>query len=400
MNKKKGETPSEAEIVGRSRVDHIYTHDWASGEGRYLNVVLDDSGTPKEIDIDLEPNARNRIKVTLSFVREAGDIRMIELKKFKHYKRSGWQPAPDSSGFGHEHITLRPFTFAKLLSVLRFITELDVKGINQRRLALAVEGTQSLDDETKKTLRTFLVRKGGAELIAELLQTDFVDTQDIVNLGYRKKQLRLFQNLLVDPAFAKAYIDEHKIRADQPEALWQHFFAQNEWIFGYGLDYRFQSVLQEQFHASASDADGSEAVISDFLLGDNRFTTFVEIKTPETPLFSVGKNRSRAWRLSLPLLDGVSQILEHKASGLLRFERGELFDEKGKRISQKPHDPKVILIIGHWDQLKESASDRERQTKERTLELFRRDSRNIEILTYDELLERANFIVEHRVKSG
>jgi chitinase len=105
MNQKKVDTPSEAEIVGRSRVDHIYTHDWANGEGRYLNVILDDSGSPKEIDIDLEPNARNRIKVTLSFVREAGDIRMIELKKFKHYKRSGWQPAPDSAGFGHEHIT-------------------------------------------------------------------------------------------------------------------------------------------------------------------------------------------------------------------------------------------------------------------------------------------------------
>ena len=275
-----------------------------------------------------------------------------------------------------------------------------MKGINQRRLALAVEGTESLDDETKKTLRTFLVRKGGAELIAELLKTDFVDTQDIVNLGYRKKQLRLFQNLFVDPETAKAYVDEHKIQADQPEALWQHFFSRNEWIFGYGLDYRFQSILQEQFHASASDTDGSESVISDYLLGDHRFTTFVEIKTPETPLFSAVKNRSRAWRLSLPLLDGVSQILEHKASGLLRFERGDLFDGKGKNISQKPYDPKVILIIGHWDQLKDSASDRERQTKERTFELFRRDSRNIDILTYDELLERATFIVEHRVKSG
>lgn len=31
--------------------------------------------------------------------------------------------------------------------------------------------------------------------------------------------------------------------------------------------------------------------------------------------------------------------------------------------------------------------------KRKTLELFRRDSRNVEIITYDELLERASFIV-------
>ena len=56
----------------------------------------------------------------------------------------------------------------------------------------------------------------------------------------------------------------------------------------------------------------------------------------------------------------------------------------------------MILIIGHWDELRLSSNDRERDAKQRTLELFRRDSRNIEIVTYDELFDRAKFIVEHR----
>ena len=38
----------------------------------------------------------------------------------------------------------------------------------------------------------------------------------------------------------------------------------------------------------------------------------------------------------------------------------------------------------------------ERQIKEKTFELYRRDSRNIKMLTYDELLERARFIVQHK----
>jgi hypothetical protein len=398
MNPQHSEEPSEAQIVGNSRPDHLYTHDWANGAGKYLNVVIDEaSGQPQAIDIHLEPDARNRIKVTITFVREHNNIRMIEIKKFKHYKRKGWQPAPDDeTGFGYQRVTLSPFSFEKLLAFLRFMTELDIPGITQRRLALAVEGTQALDEDTKRTLRTFLVRKGGPEVITELLKTDLIGSQDIVNLGYRKKQLALFQELLGKPDVLAAYQQQHGVRTDQPEAAWQHFFARNEWIFGYGLDYRFQGILQEQFHASQASADGSDVAITDYLLGDRRFTTFVEIKRPQTPLFASTKNRSRTWRLSPEFLDSVSQILEHKASGLLRFERGDLFDKGGMRITQRPYDPRVVLIVGHWGELDSCANDRERETKQRTLELFRRDSRNIEIITYDELLERAKFITEHR----
>ncbi len=51
----------------------------------------------------------------------------------------------------------------------------------------------------------------------------------------------------------------------------------------------------------------------------------------------------------------------------------------------------------HWGNV-ESANDNEKRIKEKTFELYRRDSRNIKILTFDELLERAKFIVEHGEK--
>jgi len=40
---------------------------------------------------------------------------------------------------------------------------------------------------------------------------------------------------------------------------------------------------------------------------------------------------------------------------------------------------------------------KELQIKAKSFELFRRDSRNVEIVTFDELFERAKFIVEHKV---
>jgi hypothetical protein len=180
--------------------------------------------------------------------------------------------------------------------------------------------------------------------------------------------------------------------------VWQYFFEKNQWIFGYGLDYRFQQILQREVHLSNSELDGSNTVIGDYLLGDKFFTTFIELKKPTTPLFSNEKNRSNSWRLSNDLIDSVSQILEHKASGLIRLDNQQYI--QGESLNQKAYDSKVILIIGDWSELKKASSKQERDIKKKTFELFRRDSRNIEILTFDELFERAYYIAEGEKETG
>jgi hypothetical protein len=55
--------------------------------------------------------------------------------------------------------------------------------------------------------------------------------------------------------------------------------------------------------------------------------------------------------------------------------------------------------MGHWKQLEESNNNLELEIKKKTFELFRNDSRNIEILTYDELYDRARYIVEGEKKN-
>jgi len=50
--------------------------------------------------------------------------------------------------------------------------------------------------------------------------------------------------------------------------------------------------------------------------------------------------------------------------------------------------------MGHWRQLEASKNELESEIKKKTFELFRNDSRNTEILTYDELYDRARYIVE------
>src|SRR5471030_544685 len=84
----------------------------------------------------------------------------------------------------------------------------------------------------------------------------------------------------------KDALREYQLMYDEPssfnEPSWQRFFENNEWIFGYGLRYKYLSILQREAHISHSDLNGSNDVITDFLLSDSKFTKIVELKTPQT----------------------------------------------------------------------------------------------------------------------
>ncbi|OTG63077.1 hypothetical protein B9T29_05185 [Acinetobacter sp. ANC 3903] len=64
-------------------------------------------------------------------------------------------------------------------------------------------------------------------------------------------------------------------------------------------------------------------------------------------------------------------------------------------MKQKAYDSKTILIIGSWTEINND-NPRIKAIKEKTFELFRQNSKNVEIITFDELFDRAKFIVEHQ----
>lgn len=268
---------------------------------------------------------------------------------------------------------------------------MDLKGITEKRLKLFDD--QELDDATIKTLKTILFKQGGGEIIETLINEGIITSKDLVNTSFRKRGLQIFERLITDADFQKTYATENKLSIHSEEKVWQYFLEKNEWIFGYGLDYRYQTILQREANVSDVELDGSNTVIADYLLGDKLFTTFVELKKPSTPLFDKIKNRSNSWRLSEDLFNSVSQILEQKASGLIKLD-SQQYDSGGEEISQKAYDSKVILIIGHWNELSKASNKLEREIKKKTFELYRRDSKNVEMITYDELFDRAKFIVD------
>jgi len=273
--------------------------------------------------------------------------------------------------------------FNELLEFLFLVRFIDLSNIENFKISLSdLKKKVLVTKEEKNLIEAFQKLKGNDRLhLLEQIRKENLTKQDLDILSGRKEGLRKFEK--------KLYHDK-----DWSEPKWQSFFNNNTWIFGYGLDYRFQSILQREASVSDSDVDGKNTIKTDFLLGSTDFTVLVELKRPDTNLFEKEINRARSWKLSKELFESVSQILAQKAYWEKKSEKRN-YTGKGEFISQKTVDPKCILIIGSREKFTGSA--REKDIKFRTFEMFRRDSRNIEILTYDELYERAYYIVNQKL---
>jgi hypothetical protein len=273
--------------------------------------------------------------------------------------------------------------FHELLEFLNLVRFMDLSDTNNFKSSLSTLREKVLVNKEDKELLDSLTHLHGDNRInfLEKMRDSSLTKQDLDILTGRKDGLVLFHR--------KLYIEK-----DWNEAQWQNFFSENTWIFGYGLDYRFLSILQKEAAVSDVDVDGKNTVNSDFLMGSNDFTVLVELKRPDTLLFESGKNRSHSWRLSQYLVHAVSQILAQKAAWEIKSSQTN-YDENGCPITQRTSDPKAILIIGKKDEI--DGNPRDFEIKQKTFELYRRDSRNVEILTYDELYERAYYIVNQEL---
>ncbi len=368
--KYKEHNPTERELIENCEVEKLYSNEFISG--KFFYVVYEDD---ENVHLQYAP----RTKLEVSYIDDKKDINGLKIIKLVNNKET-------------QRLHLSNFDFARLKEFLRFIDGINLDSITERKIQI-VEGAE-LDADNIELIKQLLSKKGGEDLIVTLINEGMISSKDIVNTAFRKRGLEIFKKMLDDSDAWKAYARENDLSELSEEKVWQYFFKKNEWIFGYGLDYRYQEILQPEVSLSDSDLDGSETRYGDFLIGDNNFTSFIELKKPSTPLFSSSKNRSGSWRLSTDFIDSVSQILEQKATGEIKLS--ELQYIKGEPMQQKAYDSNVILIVGSWSEV-DGISTKERDIKKKTFELFRRNNRNIEILTYDELYERAKFITADKL---
>jgi len=217
----------------------------------------------------------------------------------------------------------------------------------------------------------------------------------------RKDVIEEFKKMLENEKYLKEYRSNHfsEIKSPGYEAVWHHFLKNNNWLLGLNIDIKFICDFTTEVDVGVANTTGSGSPKSD-IMGISDFTTLVELKTLNTNFFTdKPKNTSRAntWSFSDDFIDGISQCLGQKFDWDKNCIQKNLINNDNEILNQNLYrtvDPKTIFIIGNKQkELPFESSNGDVAKRKDTLERFRRNNRNIEIMSYDELYERAYFVV-------
>lgn len=377
MNKKPGKTyissshvfkdqPDRKIRIARKVVDTPETHAFALEHGEHVIRVTD--GERQEIVAKFYEDDRSMLTLT---------IQRFTLKT------------------GVPHRSSLSFQGKEIPLLLNFLESL-------RLVHFPSDGKVNVTDDefkdmllTPEQVRSLMLQNEDA--LMEIARSE-ITTSDLVALGYRKKQLERFHNLLADPEF---FAEERQAYA-RDEDVWQHFFEENQWVFGYALNFVYMSALDdqklEQVVAGASfSGHGKRADALMKTRGAVEALCFVEIKKHTTELLNSSKPyRSGCWAPSAELVGGIAQVHATVDRALRALdEKTELSDAQGNPTGEAvfAYQPRSFLVVGSLGEF--MGDNGVNVDKYRSFELFRRSVARPEIITFDELYDRATYIVEH-----
>lgn len=333
-------------------------------------------------EVVLRKKADAKTYITAKFLEDTRQTFVLTVQKF--VSETG-QPYGTGFSFVDEEIGRFCEFLANIQSVdFKTRAKVNITDEELRKIAL-----------TTHQAKTFLSEN--QDLFAELLKSE-VTTEDLIAVGFRKKQLSVYENLLSN----QSYFDDLKRKKGcTNEGLWQKYFEKNPWVFGYGLGYIFLSGLDDkkleqvvQGHSVDSHGKRVDALMKTRGVISN--LCFIEIKTHTTELLESKPYRSGCWAPSKELAGAIAQVQGTVASAVENLSNKiNPSDKEGNPTGEEifNYQPKSYLIIGSMD---EFVSDNGvNKDKLRSFELLRKNTSNPEIITFDELYERAKFIVHH-----
>jgi flavodoxin len=337
----------------------------------------------KQVSLRITSGQKQEIKA--KFYEDTRGVFTLQIQKYTI--ESGAPHSVDFTFIGNEISVL--FNFLRNIEVLPILDE----------------GKATLDDKfvesivlTKEQALSILNQQ--PELLEELAKHD-ITAKDVAILGHRRKQLGKFEQLLNDDSFFES--QKQALGANKKtEDVWQDFFEKNKWIFGYGLNYYLNSSLDgEKFEqiAKGHDFTGAGKRV-DALLKTHGFISalsFGEIKTHKTKLLKqiATPYRKESWQISDELSGGIAQVQRSVQVSLSNIRsKTTIKDETGALTGEQLflYQPKSFLVIGSLSEFQGEHGINEE--KYSSFELFRRNIFAPEVVTFDELYQRARFIVE------
>lgn len=277
---------------------------------------------------------------------------------------------------------------------------LTLEGLGLADIANILRQGGRLDQLSKSQLLSVLERLVAEPELVQALHPGQVQAREISELNNRKLALMHFEQLLSDELYFKECQKKLKENA-RPEDVWQDFVEKNTWILGYGLNYVLNAPLEnrkleqvvEGYDVSTSGKRVDALLKSQGLVSS---LSFGEIKTHKTPLLKVVADpyRPEAWQVSDELTGAIAQLQRAVQKSIYSLrEKLEPKDGAGERTGEKLYlyKPRSFLLIGSLSEFQGGMGINE--DKFSSFELFRRSLSNPEILTFDELFERAKHIL-------
>lgn len=243
--------------------------------------------------------------------------------------------------------------------------------------------------------------------LIELIKTSNISDKSLKEIfqNNRRKIIKTFYKLLVNEVSEKGsaieiYRKFYNIKEEGEEAIWHHFLKEHDWLLGLNVDIKFIRDFIHQVDLGIADSKGKGSPKGD-VLGVSDYTILIELKTSSTPIFKLEKkqgdgSRANTWAFTPEFINGISQCLGQKVDWDKHPLDKPLLDNENRIVNQnetKTLDTKTVFIIGNRNKEFPHNSDPHCILKSETFERFRRNSRNIDVITFDELFERAYHIV-------
>lgn len=355
----------------------------AGFSGRYIRKVFDapslePPGESDKISEDIVIDGQRR-QIKLFVSREAGCVKEIKIQR-----------VPSAGTDVEDLLTLDRAASGRLINLIRALDSIPAKG----------ETRTCIDDDLINYLLAdpegiFTAYRRVPKRFAQLIAND-ISASDVIAIAHRRHQVEEFRMLLTDKQF---FADRQRaLNTKSREKVWQKFLEANPWVLGVGLSGQlltsWSNERLEQVVAGFRLNESGKRV--DALMrtaGKFNAMVFAEIKHHDTELLQKTPHRPACWAVSDELSGGVTQIQQTVYRAAMAIgERVFDKDIEGAETKQSTFviRPRSFLVIGDLHQLY-GASGGVNVDKLRSFELYRRNLYEPEIMTFDELLARAEW---------
>lgn len=243
-------------------------------------------------------------------------------------------------------------------------------------------------DPKKYPQKTYRPRRGALDkLVSSEITGDLAkpDQEYVINLVSKNAQsiaesqpetlIKLHNN--IELVTLEQLIEKFKdmLGKKHTESSWQKLFNENPFILSLAFGYPVIKI-QDQAHVGGRKIEGSGEKITDFLVknGISNNAALFEIKTPATKLLQKTPYREDVYTPSSELSGSINQMLDQKC----KFQQNIAVIKNNSRIyNLESYAVHGVLVIG------ETPTG---LAEQKSFELFRGNSKDIFIITFDELL--------------